>query len=328
MKARIITTGSYLPSKVLSNKDLEKMVDTTDEWIVSRTGMKERRIAAKDEATSDMGAKASQMALKKSSLSPDDIDFIIVSTLTPDHVFPNTAGLVQAIIGAKNAAVVDIQATCSGYLYALQLAKSLIESGTYKNILVVASEKLSSIVDYEDRSTCILFGDGACASIISNSGKGLELEGAILGADGTQFEVMNLPAGGSRSPATEETVKNREHFIRMNGQGVFKLAVRKMESASKECLEKCGLKEEDIQWFIAHQANERIIDAVAKRFSHLSDKQIYKTIHKYGNTSGSTVGIALDELLETEVIKEGERILLTAYGAGSNWGSAILKVIN
>jgi 3-oxoacyl-[acyl-carrier-protein] synthase-3 len=327
LKARIIATGSYLPEKVLSNADLEKIVDTSDEWIVTRTGMKERRIAGDNESNSDMGACAGKNALEKSSLKPEDIDFIIVSTITPDFPFPSTACLIQKKLGLENAAAVDIQATCSGYLYALDMAKAFVESGRYKNILVVASEKLSSIVDYQERTTCVLFGDGAGACIVSAKGKGLFVESIALGADGNLDGLIYMPAGGSNEPASVKTVEERKHFIKMNGKEVFKNAVRRMEKASKDCLEECGLSEKDVEWFIAHQANDRIIEAVGKRFSHLSKKQIYKTIHKYGNTSASSVAIALDELLSEEKIEGEGRILLTAFGSGLVWGAAILKPI-
>lgn len=326
--ARIIATGSYLPTKVLKNADLEKIVDTSDEWIFTRTGMKERRIAAKEESNSDMGYSAAKKALEKSSIKVEDIDFIIVATITPDYTFPSTACIIQKKLKAVNAGAVDIQATCSGYIYALNMAKAFVESGTYKNVLVIASEKLSPIVDYEDRTTCVLFGDGASACIVSDAGKGLLIENSCLGADGTLENLIYMPAGGSSKPATKETVEAREHFIKMNGKEVFKHAVRRMESASKKCLEDCGLKEQDVEWFISHQANDRIIEAVAKRFSHLTKKQIYKTIHKYGNTSASSVGIALDELLAEESIEGEGRILLTAFGSGLTWGAVVLKPIN
>lgn len=327
MKARIIATGSYLPEKVLSNADLEKIVDTTDEWIVTRTGMKERRIAGVNEKNSEMASAAASKALDQTSLKKEDIDFIIVATITPDCPFPSTACLVQKKLGLVNAAAVDIQATCSGYLYALDMAKAFVESNRYKNVLVIASEKLSSIVDYKDRSTCVLFGDGAASCIVSGKGSGLLVENISLGADGTLEDLIYMPAGGSNKPASLKTIEEGEHFIKMNGKEVFKNAVRRMERASKSCLEECGLTENDVEWFIAHQANDRIIEAVAKRFSHLSKKQIYKTIHKYGNTSASSIGIALDELLAEEKIEGEGRILLTAFGSGLVWGAAVLKPV-
>lgn len=323
-KARIIGIGSYLPKKVLTNQELEKMVETSDEWIVTRTGMKERRIAAEEEYTSDMGFEAAKIALEKSKLSPDKVDCIIVATLTPDYIFPSTACLIQEKLQAAHATAFDLQAACSGYLYGLLMAKSLIESNTYKNILLIASEKLSSIVNYEDRSTCVLFGDGATASLISSEGSGLVIDDVSLGADGSQGDLLMMPGGGCRNPASAESIEQKLHYIHMSGNEVFKHAVRRMESSSKACLQKLNLSEEDISWVIPHQANIRIIEAIAKRFTHLPSERVYKTVHKYGNTSCSTVGIALDELLQHKEIKDGERILLTVFGAGFTWGSSIL----
>lgn len=325
-KARIIGTGSYLPERILSNQDLEKMVETSDDWIFSRTGMKERRIAKSDEFTSDMGYQAALRAIESAKISPEEIDLILVATLTPDFVFPSTACLLQARLKAVNAAAVDIQAACTGYLYALSQSKAYIDSGLYKNILIVASEKLSSIVDYTDRNTCVLFGDGASACIVSHSGRGLVIRDVRLGADGELAELLILPGGGSRNPATAETVSSQLHYLRMEGKEVFKHAVRRMESASKQCLDSAGLAESQISWLIPHQANMRIIEAIAKRFD-LPLERVYLTIHKYGNTSASSVGIALDELLKGEGVKEGENILLTAFGAGLTWGASVLTQI-
>lgn len=325
IKARITGTGSYLPERILTNQDLEKMVETSDEWIVTRTGMKERRLARSDEFPSDMGAQAAKKALENAGLRVDQIDFILVATLTPDYLFPSTACLIQKILDAKQAGAMDIQAACTGYLYALSVAKSFVESGIYKNILLVATEKLSSITDYQDRSTCVLFGDGAAACVVSAAGKGLVIEHVELGADGEQAELLLLPAGGSRCPTSLETVAERKHYIKMAGNEVFKHAVRRMEAACKKCLEICGLQEPDISWLVPHQANMRIIDAIAKRFEHLPADRIYKTVHKYGNTSASSVGIALDELLRESAIQNNEKMLLTAFGSGLTWGAAVLR---
>jgi len=323
-KAKIIGTGSYLPEQVLSNQDLEKMVDTSDEWITSRTGMKERRIARADEYSSTMGSKAAREALSSAGISADQIDFIIVATLTPDYTFPATACLIQEEIGATAAAAVDIQAACTGFLYALSIAKGWIESGMYKNILVVASDKVSSITNYKDRSTCILFGDGAAACVVSAEGKGLIIEKVCLGSEGSQANLLIMPAGGCRNPASVHSVTNDQHTIQMDGNKVFKNAVRQMETASKNCLIAAQIDEREVSWVIPHQANIRIIDAVAKRFDHLSPDRIFKTVHKYGNTSGSSVGIALDELLKGNLTASGEKILLIAFGAGFTWGAAVL----
>ncbi len=323
-KARIIATGSYLPQKILSNPDLEKMVDTSNEWIVTRTGMRERRIAEIEEFTSDMGAKAAEAAFAKvPHLLRTQIDLILVATLTPDYPFPSTACLIQSRLGLSQAGALDIQAACTGYIYALMIAKAFIESGIYRNILVVASEKLSSIVDYKDRNTCVLFGDGASACIVSNEGKGLLIRETRLGSDGDQAEILQMPAGGCRQPASFETVKANLHCIQMGGKETFKHAVRRMESSSKECIDQAGLSESDISWLVPHQANIRIIEAIAKRFG-LPMERVYITIDKYGNTSASSIGIALDELINERKVVTGENLLLTAFGAGLTWGSTIL----
>ena len=324
-KAKIIGTGSYLPERILTNRDLEQIVETSDEWIVSRTGMKERRIAREDEFTSDMGAAAARAAVEDAGLAMDEIDFILVATLSPDYMFPSTACLIQQKLGARKAGAMDIQAACTGYLYALSVAKGFVESGLYKNVLVIAAEKLSSITNYKDRSTCVLFGDGAGACVVSRQGEGLAIESIQLGADGEQAELLVMPAGGSRKPASKETVEAGEHYIKMAGNEVFKHAVRRMEAACKECLDAAGVSEMEISWLIPHQANLRIIDAIARRFEHLPSERIFKTVQKYGNTSASSVGIALDELLKEHDVKKQERILLTAFGSGLTWGAAVLR---
>ncbi len=323
LEARIIGTGSYLPERILSNKDLEELVETSDEWIVSRTGMKERRIARKDEFTSDMGVEAAKKALEAAGKSAQEIDLILVATLTPDYMFPSTAALVQSALKAPQAAALDFQAACTGYLYGLSMAKGFIESGLYKNILLIASEKLSSIVNYEDRNTCVLFGDGAAAAVISDSGDGYFIREVCLGADGEVAELLILPAGGCRLPASAQTVADGQHYIAMEGKEVFKHAVRRMESAAKECLEKAQLAEDAIDWLVPHQANERIIDAIAKRFA-IDEAKVYKTVQKYGNTSASAVAIALDELIREKEIKTGDNMLLVAFGAGFTWGATLL----
>jgi 3-oxoacyl-[acyl-carrier-protein] synthase-3 len=325
--ARIIGIGSYLPERVLTNRELEQMVDTTDEWIVSRTGMKERRIARADEYTSDMGIAAAESAIKDAKIDVKDIDLIIFATLTPDYVFPSTAALLQKHLKAVNAAAFDIQAACTGYIYGLSMAKAYVESGIYKNVLLVAAEKLSSIVNYKDRNTCVLFGDGASACVISDKGQGFQIRHTHLGADGEQSDLLILPAGGCRRPASKETVDDGLHYLLMEGKEVFKHAVRRMESAAEECIKATNLQEHEISWLIPHQANERIIDTIAKRFNFPMEK-VYKTVHKYGNTSASSVGIALFDLKLEHTIQPGEHILLVAFGAGLTWGATILTKIS
>ncbi len=322
-KARIIGTGSYLPERILSNADLEKIVDTTDEWIVSRTGMKERRIADENEYTSDMGIQAAKAAIEDANIDVGAIDCIIVATLTPDYIFPSTASLVQQGLGLEEIPAVDMQAACTGYIYALAQSKAYIESGMYENVLVIASEKLSAVTDYEDRNTCVLFGDGAAACVVSHTGAGYHIDAITLGCDGKQSDLLYQPAGGVRKPASAATIEGREHFIKMNGKEVFKHAVRRMESASVEALEKSGLDKTQVSWLVPHQANTRIIETLAKRFE-IPMERVFMTIHKYGNTSASAVGIALDELEKTSTPKVSEHILLTAFGAGLTWGAAVL----
>lgn len=323
-KSRIIATGVYLPEKVLTNADLEKMVDTSDEWIVSRTGMKERRIARDDEYTSDMGAAAAERCLESIDMPKDKVDCIITATLTPDYIFPSTACVIQNKLKIKGVACFDIQAACTGFIYALSIAKAYVDSGTYKNVLVVTSEKLSSIVDYTDRSTCVLFGDGASAVLVSAEGDGLEVTSVCLGADGEQADLLYMPGGGCRNPASRETVDKGLHYLKMSGNEVFKHAVRRMESAAKECLAIAKIEEKDVSWVVPHQANVRIIDAIARRFEHLSSDRIYKTVHKYGNTSCSSIGLALDELMKKGNVSNNEHLLLTAFGSGFTWGASIL----
>jgi 3-oxoacyl-[acyl-carrier-protein] synthase-3 len=322
-KARIVSTGSYLPKKVLTNGDLEKLVDTSDEWITSRTGIKERRIAGKDEHASDMGAAAALVALERIGFDPSQVDLILVATMSPDYWCPSTAALIQTKIKATHAGAMDIQAACSGYLYGLSTAKAFVESGMYRNVLLIAAEKMSALVDYTDRNTCVLFGDGATAALISSEGSGFLIDTVCLGADGEMSELLMVPAGGTRKPPTQETVLQREHFIKMTGKEIFKHAVRRMGNAAKECLQKTSVSEENIRWLIPHQANLRIMDAIAEQMNMPTDK-VYKTIHKYGNTSASSVGIALDEVAQNKEIINGEHILLLAFGGGLSWGASLL----
>lgn len=322
-KARIIGTGSYTPEKVLSNADLEQMMDTSDEWIVTRTGMKERRIAHADEFTSCMGIKAAKQAIERAQIDPSVIDCVLCATLSPDYTFPNTACLIQEGLGISEVPAMDIQAACSGYLYALAQAKAFVESGLYKHVLLVASEKLSAITDYEDRNTAVLFGDGASACVVSCEGMGYAIDSITLGSDGSQAGLLYMPAGGVRKPASACTVDGREHFIQMSGKEIFKHAVRRMELAAEQALEKAGLNKDEISWLVPHQANIRIIETLARRFAVPMD-QVFMTIHKYGNTSASSVGIALDELERDLTPKVGDHLLLAVFGAGLTWGAAVL----
>lgn len=324
--ARIIGLGSYLPERVLSNQDLEQMVETSDEWIVSRTGMRERRLAAADEFPSDMGAKAAQQALQACQMSPQEIDMILVATMSPDYLSPSTANLIQAKLQAHRAASMDVQAACTGFLYVLSIAKAYVESGLYQHILVVGTEKMSAFMDYQDRTTCVLFGDGAAAAVVSSKGEGLQIQTICLGSDGQLADLIKIPAGGSRHPASCATLEQRQHYFKMSGNEVFKHAVRRMSAAARECLTQAGLEEKEISWLVPHQANKRIIDAIAKNF-HLSEEKVYQTVHKYGNTSASSVAIALDELMKEHNIQEGEHLMLVAFGGGLTWGATILTQV-
>lgn len=325
-KARIIGFGAYLPEKVLSNKEFEKLLDTSDEWIITRTGISERRIAAPNESTSVLGTYAAREALKNANVTAEEIDLVLVATMTPDFTSSSTACIIQSEIGATKAGAIDLQAACTGYIYGLATAKAYIESGMFNKILVVAAEKMSSIVDYQDRTTCVLFGDGAGAAVVASSGPGFLIDSVSLGADGALSDLGSIPAGGSRLPASHDTVEQRQHYIRMAGREVFKNAVRRMEGAATECLEKAKLDKEQISWLVPHQANIRIMDAVAKAFN-LPNEKMYKTLHKYGNTSASTIAIALSELVEKEPIKVGEHILLVAFGFGLTWGAILITKI-
>ena len=325
-QATITSVGAYLPKKILSNDDLAQMVDTSHEWIVTRTGIEERRVAETDECTSDMAAKSALTTLAKKNFSPQHIDAIIVSTMTPDFICPSTAAIVQSKIGAPQAAAIDIQAACTGFLYALSIAKGWIESGMYKNILVIASEKNSAFIDYQDRNTCVLFGDGSGSVLVQSEGSGYAIRHICLGADGEQSALFSIPAGGSRLPASQETCQNRLHYMKMDGKEVFKHAVRRMEASAKECLEGAQIPEEAISWLIPHQANIRIIEAIAKRFQ-IPWERVRRTIHKYANTSAATIPITLAELEDEAPTKAGDHILLTAFGGGLTWGSALLTKV-
>lgn len=324
--ARVIGLGSYLPKKVLTNQELEQMVDTSDTWITSRTGMHERRIAAADEFPSDMGAQAARQALQACDVSPKEIEMILVASMTPDYISPSTANLIQAKIHAEHAASMDIQAACTGFLYALSIAKAYVEAGFYRYVLVIASEKMSAFIDYKDRSTCVLFGDGAGAAVIASEGEGLAINTLCLGSDGEFADLVKIPAGGSRHPASLETIGQHLHYFKMTGNEVFKHAVRRMTAAARACLTKAGLEETDVSWLIPHQANNRIIDAIAKNFN-IPEERVYKTVHKYGNTSASSIPIALHELMQEQEFQEGEHLLLTGFGGGLTWGAAILTKI-
>lgn len=320
----IVGVGSYVPSKILTNHDLEKMVETSDEWITTRTGIKERRIAAENEFTSDMAAHAAERAMKMAGVKGEDIDLIIIATITPDMPFPATACLVQKKIGAKRAAAFDLEAACSGFIYGLEVGQQFIMSRTYDTVLVIGAEKLSSIVDWQDRNTCVLFGDGAGAAVLQNRENSHGLLTAVMGADGEKADLLFMPGGGSRCPATKQSVDSRLHFLQMDGKQAFKNAVQAMESAANEALQRCELDVTKIKCIIPHQANQRIIDAVSERLNARPD-QLFVNLQKYGNTSAASVAIALDEAATSGKLSRGDLILLVVFGAGLTWGAAVIE---
>ena len=321
----ITGVGSYVPEKILTNADLEKMVETSDEWITTRTGIKERRIAAKDEFTSDMAAKAAQRAMKMAGVTADQIDLIIVATITPDMPFPSTACLVQQKIGAQRAAAFDIEAACSGFIYALEIGQQFIMSRTYETVLVIGAEKLSSIINWKDRNTCVLFGDGAGAAILQNRPNSHGLLTAVMGADGEQGRICcPCPAAAAVVRPRRRSVADGLHFLRMDGKETFKNAVQAMCSAANEALRRCELDITKIKCVIPHQANRRIIDAVGERLG-ATPEQMFVNLHKYGNTSAASVAIALDEAVASGIVQRGDLILLVVFGAGLTWGAAVIE---
>lgn len=323
-RVKITGTGIYLPEKILTNADLERMVDTTDEWIVTRTGIKERRIARDDQATSDLGIAAAREALKDAGITAKDVDLMIVATNTTDTVFPSTACWIQKGLGADHIPAFDVSAGCSGFLYALIVAEGMILSGTAKRILAVAPEMLSRVTNWEDRSTCVLFGDAAGAFILEESKDESGILSHYWKADGTLADLLYIPAGGSRIPASQESVSSRLHFLQMKGNEVFKHAVKRMGEAALEALKKAGLKKEDVSYLIPHQANVRIIEATGERL-HLPKEKIHINVQKYGNASVATIPVGLHELKAGGKLKKGDIILMDAFGAGFTWAAVVYR---
>lgn len=318
-RAVITGVGGYVPDYVLTNKELETMVDTNDEWITTRTGIKERRILkGKDQGTSVMATKAVEELLEKTNTNPEDIDLIVCSTTTPDMIFPATANLVGDNIGAKNSFGFDLQAACSGFLYGLVTGAQFIEAGTYKKVVVIGGDKMSSIIDYQDRATCIIFGDGAAAVMLEPTEEPIGVIDSYLRSDGSGGPHLHLKAGGSRRPATIETITAREHFVYQEGAAVFKYAVKHMADVSAEIMKRNHLSAEDVAWLVPHQANKRIINATADRMGIGYDKVMY-TIHKYGNTTSGTIPLCLWDY--ESKLKKGDNIVLAAFGGGFTWGA-------
>ncbi|GAC44364.1 3-oxoacyl-[acyl-carrier-protein] synthase III [Paenibacillus popilliae ATCC 14706] len=320
----IIGTGKYVPERVLTNEDLEKMVDTSDEWIITRTGIKERRIAAEHEATSDLAYHAAQEALKAAGITAEQLDLIIVTTITPDMAFPSTACLLQERLGAKRAAAFDLSAACAGFIYGLANASNFIAMGTYQYALVVGAECLSRITDYTDRNTCILFGDGAGAAVLGPVPEGRGFQSFELGADGSGKNLLKLEGGGSRHPSSHQTVDDKLHYIYMNGREVFKFAVRVMGNAADEALKKAGKTKEDIDLLIPHQANTRIIQAAIERLN-LPEEKCVINLPKYANTSAASIPLALAEAVEEGRVREGDTLLLVGFGGGLTWSASVIQ---
>jgi 3-oxoacyl-[acyl-carrier-protein] synthase-3 len=324
IQARITGTGSFAPKKIITNHDLEKLVDTTDEWIIERTGIKERRIAEKGQTTSDLAFEASRKALKAAGLGAEELDLIIVATMTPDMILPSTSCVLQDKLGAKKAAAFDIYAACSGFIYGLSVANAFICSGMYKNILLVGAEVLSRFTDWEDRSTCILFGDGAGAAVIQRHAGKRGILSTHLHSDGSLGDLIHVPGGGAQHPASHDTIRKRMHFIKMKGNETFKSAVRSLEAVVQETLEHNKIKPEDIDYLVPHQANLRIIQAMAQRLNMPMEKVVL-TLPKYGNTSAASIPMALDEAVRDGRIKDNHLLLFEAFGGGLTWASALVR---
>jgi 3-oxoacyl-[acyl-carrier-protein] synthase-3 len=322
--ATIAGTGMYVPDRVLSNLDLERMVDTSDEWIRERTGIRERRIAAPDQASSDLALEAAKRALAMAGLEPGDVDHLIVTTTTPDRYLPSCACTLQLKLGATRAAAFDVFAACTGFVFGLGIGRGLIMSGAAETVLVVGVETLSRITDYEDRNTCVLFGDGAGAVVLRACEPGEGILAVTMRSDGQLGEVLTIQGGGSRTPASVDTVRLRQHYLQMQGKKLFPFAVRSMEESLRQVIAEAGLTPADLTWVIPHQANLRIIDSIRERMA-LPDEKVYVNIDRYGNTSSASIGIALDELVRSGRIGRGDLIGVSAFGGGATWGSAVLK---
>ncbi|ALF23611.1 ketoacyl-ACP synthase III [Fusobacterium nucleatum subsp. nucleatum ATCC 23726] len=316
--------GYYVPENVFTNFDFEKIIDTSDEWIRTRTGIIERRFASKDQATSDLATEASLKAIKNAKISKEDVDMIILATTTADYIAQGAACIVQNKLGLKKIPCFDLNAACTGFIYGLEVAYSLVKSGLYKNILVIGAETLSRIIDMQNRNTCVLFGDGAAAAIVGEVEKGYGFLGFSIGAEGEDNMILKVPAGGSKKPNNEETIKNRENFVIMKGQDVFKFAVSTLPKVTSDALEKAKLKVNDLSMVFPHQANLRIIESAAKRMKFPLEK-FYMNLSRYGNTSSASVGIALGEAIEKGLVKKGDNIALTGFGGGLTYGSTIIK---
>jgi 3-oxoacyl-[acyl-carrier-protein] synthase III len=321
----IVSTGAYVPQRVLTNEELTAMVDTSDEWIYTRTGIRQRHIAADDEASSDMAAKAAQQAMADGGVDPAEIDLIVVGTCTPDMAFPSTACFVQRLIGATNAACMDLSAACSGFLYAMEVGRQFIRGGQARTALVIGAEKLSTVVNWTDRTTCVLFGDGAGAALLQPAQDGARgIMTSVLGADGTLSDLLSIPGGGSRNPISQKVVDERSNTIQMAGREVFKHAVTQMANASSQALADCGVSIDDVACIIPHQANARIIQAIGQKIGAPMEK-FYLNVDRYGNTSAASIIIALDEAARAGRIKKGDLVLMVVFGGGFTWATSVVE---
>lgn len=320
----ILGLGTYVPEKIMTNFDLEKIVDTSDAWIQKMTGIKERRIAAENEATSDLAYNAAVKALESSNTKAEELDLIVVATMTPDYFTPSVSAILQKRLGAHHAAAFDLGAACSGFVYGLEAGGNFIATGMYKKVLVIGAEVFSRILDWEDRNTCVLFGDGAAAAVLGEVEEGHGIIGSHLGADGDLDDVLVIPAGGSRAPATHETVDNRSHYLKMKGPEVFKFAVKAMPGAVEKVLSNTGIGIEELDLIVPHQANMRIISSAAKKLGFPTEKFVIN-LDKYGNTSAASVGLALGEAVEKGMVKKGDNIALVGFGAGLTYASCVMK---
>ncbi len=320
----ILGIGTYVPEKIMTNFDLEKIVDTSDAWIQKMTGIKERRIAAENEATSDLAYNAAVKALESSNTKAEDLDLIVVATMTPDYFTPSVSAILQKRLGAHHAAAFDLGAACSGFVYGLEAGGNFIATGMYKKVLVIGAEVFSRILDWEDRNTCVLFGDGAAAAVLGEVEEDYGIIGSHLGADGDLDDVLVIPAGGSRTPSTHETVDNRSHYLKMKGPEVFKFAVKAMPGAVEKVLANTGINIDELELIVPHQANMRIINSAAKRLGFPAEKFVIN-LDKYGNTSAASVGLALGEAVEKGMIKKGDNIALVGFGAGLTYASCVMK---
>ena len=320
----IVGTGAYVPERIMTNADLEKIVDTSDEWIFTRTGIRQRHIAAPDEATSDMAAAAARKAMADAGITADTIDLIVVATCTPDMVFPSTACFVQRHIGATQAACLDVSAACSGFVYALEMGRQFIRTGSMQTALIIGAEKMSSVMDWTDRTTCVLFGDGAGAAVLQPKGAEFGILTSVLAADGRLSDLLSIPGGGSRHPVSQQVLDEKLHTLRMAGKEVFKHAVTNMAQAAQETLRRCGATIDDVACIIPHQANARIVQAIGQRIGAPLAK-FYLNVDRYGNTSAASIIMALDEAARNGRIQRGDLVLLVGFGGGFTWASSLVE---